>query len=114
MKFSPSGDHFASVGSDSKFFIYDGKTGDTVAEFTDSPHKGSIVGLFLFIYDVPFAYVLFVIEDLWLNRWLAIGVLTANRYSPHQLTVPSNFVRNSGLTRPVISLNPELVFFFIG
>lgn len=46
MKYSLSGDHFASVGSDSKFFLYDGKTGDTVAEFTDSPHKGSIVSHF--------------------------------------------------------------------
>jgi len=43
VKYSPSGDHFASVGSDSKFFLYDGKTGETVAEFTDSPHKGSIM-----------------------------------------------------------------------
>ena len=46
VKYSPSGAHFASVGSDSKFFLYDGKTGDTVAEFTDNPHKGSIVSLF--------------------------------------------------------------------
>ena len=28
-----------------------------------------------------------------LCRWLAIGVLTANRYSPHRLIVLSNFVR---------------------
>lgn len=44
VKFSPSGDHFVSVGSDYKVFLYDGKTGETVAEITDSPHKGSIVG----------------------------------------------------------------------
>ncbi|KAJ7100107.1 WD40-repeat-containing domain protein [Mycena belliarum] len=43
VRYAPSGDHFASVGSDSKVFVYDGKTGDTVAEFTDSPHKGSIM-----------------------------------------------------------------------
>ncbi|KAF8155889.1 WD40-repeat-containing domain protein [Crassisporium funariophilum] len=43
VQYSLSGDHFASVGSDAKFFLYDGKTGDTVAEFTDSPHKGSIM-----------------------------------------------------------------------
>lgn len=43
VQFGPSGDHFASVGSDSKIFLYDGKTGETVAEFTDSPHKGTIV-----------------------------------------------------------------------
>lgn len=43
VQYASSGDHFASVGSDFKVFLYDGKTGDTVAEFTDSPHKGSIV-----------------------------------------------------------------------
>jgi len=37
-----------SVGSDSKIFIYDGKTGDTVSEVNDSPHKGSIVSFFFF------------------------------------------------------------------
>ncbi|KAJ7689439.1 WD40 repeat-like protein [Mycena rosella] len=43
VRYAPSGDHFASVGSDSKIFVYDGKTGDTVAEVTDSPHKGSVM-----------------------------------------------------------------------
>ncbi|KAJ7247874.1 WD40-repeat-containing domain protein [Mycena haematopus] len=43
VRYAPSGDHFASVGSDFKIFLYDGKTGDTVAEFTDSAHKGSIM-----------------------------------------------------------------------
>ncbi|KAH7925452.1 WD40 repeat-like protein, partial [Leucogyrophana mollusca] len=43
VRYASSGDHFASVGSDSKIFLYDGKTGDTIEEFTDSPHKGSIM-----------------------------------------------------------------------
>ncbi|KZP33736.1 WD40 repeat-like protein [Athelia psychrophila] len=43
VRYAPSGDHFASVGSDCKLFIYDGKTGDTVAEFTDGAHKGSVM-----------------------------------------------------------------------
>ncbi|KAJ7031946.1 WD40-repeat-containing domain protein [Mycena alexandri] len=43
VRYAPSGDHFASVGSDSKVFLYDGKTGDTIAEFTDRPHKGSVM-----------------------------------------------------------------------
>ncbi|TFK49120.1 WD40 repeat-like protein [Heliocybe sulcata] len=43
VKYSPSGDHFVSVGSDAKIFIYDGKTGDTLGEFEDSGHKGSIM-----------------------------------------------------------------------
>jgi WD40 repeat protein len=43
VQFGPSGDHFASVGSDSKIFLYDGKTGETIAELTDSSHKGTIV-----------------------------------------------------------------------
>lgn len=45
VKFSPSGDHFASVGSDSKVFLYDGKTGETIGDFTGEVHKGSIVSL---------------------------------------------------------------------
>ncbi|KAJ7269722.1 WD40-repeat-containing domain protein [Mycena rebaudengoi] len=43
VRYAPSGDHFASVGSDSKVFLYDGKTGETIAEFTDSPHTGSVM-----------------------------------------------------------------------
>jgi hypothetical protein len=31
------------VGSDAKIFIYDGKTGDTLGEFTENAHTGSIV-----------------------------------------------------------------------
>ncbi|TCD64690.1 WD40 repeat-like protein [Steccherinum ochraceum] len=42
VRYASSGDHFASVGSDAKVFVYDGKTGETLAEFTDSPHTGSI------------------------------------------------------------------------
>jgi len=45
VKYAPSGDHFASVGSDAKIFLYDGKTGDTVAEITESPHKGTIASI---------------------------------------------------------------------
>ncbi|EGO03741.1 hypothetical protein SERLA73DRAFT_175361 [Serpula lacrymans var. lacrymans S7.3] len=43
VRYAPSGDHFASVGSDFKIFLYDGKTGDTVAEITGDGHKGSIM-----------------------------------------------------------------------
>ncbi|KAL0578997.1 WD40 repeat-like protein [Marasmius crinis-equi] len=43
VQYSPSGDVFASVGSDYKIFVYDGKTGDTLAEVTDSPHKGTVM-----------------------------------------------------------------------
>ncbi|KAL4079520.1 WD40-repeat-containing domain protein [Scleroderma citrinum] len=43
VKYAPSGDLFASVGSDYKAFLYDGKTGETLTELTDDPHKGSIM-----------------------------------------------------------------------
>lgn len=43
VKYAPSGDHFASVGSDYKIFIYDGKEGDSLGEISDSPHTGTIV-----------------------------------------------------------------------
>ncbi|KAI0687680.1 WD40 repeat-like protein [Cytidiella melzeri] len=42
IKYASSGDHFASVGSDAKIFIYDGKTGETRGEIKDSPHSGTI------------------------------------------------------------------------
>ncbi|EEB94195.1 hypothetical protein MPER_07032, partial [Moniliophthora perniciosa FA553] len=45
VRYAPSGDLFVSVGSDYKFFVYDGKNGDTVAEITDSPHKGSVMAV---------------------------------------------------------------------
>ena len=43
VRYAPSGDVFVSVGSDSKIFLYDGKTGDTQAQVTEAPHKGSVV-----------------------------------------------------------------------
>ncbi|KAG8882996.1 WD40 repeat-like protein [Tulasnella sp. 331] len=44
VQYAHDGEHFVSVGADAKAFIYDGKTGDTVAEFTDA-HKGSIMAV---------------------------------------------------------------------
>ncbi|CCL99609.1 uncharacterized protein FIBRA_01627 [Fibroporia radiculosa] len=43
VRYASTGDHFASVGSDAKIFIYDGKSGNTLAEVTDSPHSGTIM-----------------------------------------------------------------------
>ncbi|KIY61197.1 WD40 repeat-like protein [Cylindrobasidium torrendii FP15055 ss-10] len=43
VRYAPSGDHFASVGSDAKVFLYDGKEGEMVAEFNDSPHTGTVM-----------------------------------------------------------------------
>lgn len=46
--FQPSGDHFASVGSDGKLLIYDGSTGDFVSSLSHPDkegHKGTIFAL---------------------------------------------------------------------
>jgi WD40 repeat protein len=43
LQYAPGGDHFASVGADSKVFLYDGKTGDVLGEFTGDTHTGTIV-----------------------------------------------------------------------
>lgn len=43
VRYSPSGEHFASVGSDSKVFVYNGTTGETLKEFTTGGHTGTIV-----------------------------------------------------------------------
>ncbi|KAI0002600.1 WD40 repeat-like protein [Russula compacta] len=40
VRYAPSGDHFASVGSDGKIFLYDGKAGQTVGEFSEG-HTGT-------------------------------------------------------------------------
>ncbi|KAI0792397.1 quinon protein alcohol dehydrogenase-like superfamily [Abortiporus biennis] len=45
VRYALSGDHFASVGSDAKVFLYDGKNGDTIGEFTDNPHTGTVYGV---------------------------------------------------------------------
>lgn len=68
VRYAPSGDHFASVGSDAKFFVYDGKTGDTVAEFTEDPHTGSIVR--------SESYHFLILNEY---RWPVRGVLTVNQ-----------------------------------
>ncbi|KZV76513.1 WD40 repeat-like protein [Peniophora sp. CONT] len=44
VRYAPSGDHFASVGSDGKLFLYDGKEGDVLGDFGAS-HTGSVFGL---------------------------------------------------------------------
>ena len=44
LAYAPSGDHFASTGSDYKVFVYDGKTGESPVEFTNA-HKGTVVSL---------------------------------------------------------------------
>ncbi|KAJ3050240.1 WD repeat-containing protein 1 [Rhizophlyctis rosea] len=44
VRYSPSGDHFVSAGSDGKLVLYDGKTGDKVEELSgaEGAHKGGI------------------------------------------------------------------------
>ncbi|EPQ29062.1 uncharacterized protein PFL1_03351 [Pseudozyma flocculosa PF-1] len=51
--YSPSGDHFASVGSDGKVFLYDGKTGDVLSELSAKVSAGE--GHAGTIYAVDFA-----------------------------------------------------------
>ncbi|KAG7527686.1 hypothetical protein FFLO_06688 [Filobasidium floriforme] len=43
VRYSPSGDHFVSVGSDGKMFLYDGKDGSTAAEIVAS--QGSVLAV---------------------------------------------------------------------
>lgn len=52
VRYAPSGDHFASVGSDGKIFLYDGKLGESLGEFSES-HTGTAVSQanVLFVYD---------------------------------------------------------------
>ncbi|KAJ3410682.1 hypothetical protein HDV05_003479, partial [Chytridiales sp. JEL 0842] len=47
VRYSPSGDHFASCGMDSKIFLYDGKTGDLIAELSqaENGHTGGVTSI---------------------------------------------------------------------
>lgn len=47
VRYSPKGGTFASVGSDKKIFVYDGKTGDMVGELKDGEtgHSGGILSV---------------------------------------------------------------------
>ena len=46
IRYSPSGDHFVSVGSDGTGFIYDGKDGEKIGELgSDNKHSGTIYGV---------------------------------------------------------------------
>ncbi|XP_059472949.1 actin-interacting protein 1 isoform X1 [Neocloeon triangulifer] len=45
VRYSPSGNHFASAGFDGKVFIYDGNTSDLVGEVGSPAHKGGVYGV---------------------------------------------------------------------
>ncbi|KAI8895270.1 WD40-repeat-containing domain protein [Globomyces pollinis-pini] len=47
VRFSGTGDHFISTGSDSKIFLYDGKTGDPLGELStaEGTHTGGVYSL---------------------------------------------------------------------
>ena len=56
-----------------------------------------------------------LIEGLCGYRWLAIGVLIVIQYLPHQLTVPSNFVRKFWFDLCAhFLLNPEIIIIWLG
>ncbi|KAI0251084.1 WD40 repeat-like protein [Lactifluus subvellereus] len=44
IRYAPNGDHFASVGSDGKIFLYDGKAGVTIGDFSEG-HTGTVYAL---------------------------------------------------------------------
>ncbi|PWN53481.1 putative actin interacting protein 1 [Violaceomyces palustris] len=46
VSYSPSGDHFVSVGSDSKVFLYDGKTGDLISDLSSKVSEGHVGTIF--------------------------------------------------------------------
>ncbi|KAJ3402086.1 hypothetical protein HDU80_005385 [Chytriomyces hyalinus] len=46
VRYSPTGEFFASAGMDAKIFLFDGKTGDLVAEFSaENGHAGGILSI---------------------------------------------------------------------
>ena len=57
IKYAPSGNHFFSVGSDAKIFLYDGKEGETLGDFSDSPHSGTVVSSFVHVHQVEHSFI---------------------------------------------------------
>ncbi|SJX62682.1 probable actin interacting protein 1 [Sporisorium reilianum f. sp. reilianum] len=49
--YAPNGDHFVSVGSDSKVFVYDGKTGDTLVDLSEKASGGHAGTIFAVTYS---------------------------------------------------------------
>lgn len=45
VRYSPSGNLFASAGFDGKVFIYDGKTAELVGEMGAPAHSGGVYGV---------------------------------------------------------------------
>ncbi|KAL1461035.1 hypothetical protein WDU94_012967 [Cyamophila willieti] len=45
VRYSPSGNHFASAGFDGKVFLYDGASSDLVSELGSPAHKGGVYGV---------------------------------------------------------------------
>ncbi|EJU02244.1 WD40 repeat-like protein [Dacryopinax primogenitus] len=43
VRYAPSGDLFASGGSDGKVFLYDGKTGDVIIELKEGAHSATVM-----------------------------------------------------------------------
>jgi WD40 repeat protein len=86
VKFAPSGDLFASVGADAAVFLYDGKTGDVVAELKDA-HQGSAVSSLL-----P-NIMRRLHHSNALSRWHCVGVLTVKVSLLPQRIARSNYVR---------------------
>ena len=42
VRYNTQGTHFATVSSDGRIFVYDGKTGDLIKQLGDPAHKGGI------------------------------------------------------------------------
>lgn len=47
MRYSPTGNLFASAGFDGKVFLYDGASADLVGEFGSPAHKGGVYAVSL-------------------------------------------------------------------
>lgn len=45
VRYSPSGNLFASAGFDGKVFLYDGTTADLISEMGAPAHKGGVYGV---------------------------------------------------------------------
>jgi len=89
VRYAPSGDHFASVGSDGKIFLYDGKVGETLAEFSEG-HSGTAVSQARVLSAPHFS----LFKHVRMRSMRSIGAPTARPYRLALLMQPSSCVRS--------------------
>ncbi|TPX34145.1 hypothetical protein SmJEL517_g03113 [Synchytrium microbalum] len=104
VRFSPNGEFFASAGMDSKVFLYDGKTGDKIAELSSAAnsHTG---GIFALSWSPDSKHVLTSSADMTAKLWDVGSKSVVNTYAFSGSGVDDQQVGNLWQGEHMISLS---------